>query len=880
MKTATPILLLLSAILVFGQNLTLLSFPKKSQIVPRKGDGFGVVTASARITSENHDSLFLKVFKNGQFSHQSSLYIKPFSIGTALSIQTQIHAELSQYRIELYVDATKEATADSVLCGDVFLMDGQSNAYYLSFLGQTSSWVRTFNGVKWGAIGGTLFKMIAESTQIPICLINCAEPGTALSFHLGSPLENLIRLADSAGVRDYVRGLVWHQGEDNTHAAIVDYAAQMNTLVALWKMKFPSLERVFMFQIRPGCYADFTAGGPDSVRDGQRRMATLNPLVRVMSTNGLPDHNDHCHYSARGYDVMGQWMAPLILRDLYHSTDTVSINAPDVQMAWYATADHKEIIVRFTTPVIWPSDSAGYSMKDYFYLKSAAHCFDSGWSGADPKEIHLRLKIASNDSVLTYLPDAYYNGTTTFFEGPWIRNPRGIGAFSFKNVRVKQSLPVIPVRMNVHFAQNLENGLSYPLTVTLTYSDSSTALAGSTLICKNLTPSTLAVKTGTTFQAIGVGEGVLQITYQDKIPGISFTETIHRTISQLSGTVVLDSIVTPKQKTVFAGGENKIQAIGYFTRASDHFSIDIAELAVWNSEDSTIAAVSRGIVHGNIDGKSVRITVAYGGQTDTITINVATSPTIIRTNFQMKTAPPRAGWGYNNGQLYTSTNMQGWLKAPAGARDDRKTANILLQSFVYTNSETGYKILVPEGRYILRLGMGDNLWGSSYTWIRLGIDTLNRYIAGANMISTDTIEVVGSEGFTLTVFGAINYLVLLPDNGTSMNSVADDGIPAAGTQSESNNGMNGKTSLNAYPNPFNPVVNFYYTVPKGVRGNFTLYNPCGTVIASWRIKSSNDGSTGVLSWNNRDRKQPSGVYFGRMALSNGQSLIKKVTLVK
>ena len=34
------------------------------------------------------------------------------------------------------------------------------------------------------------------------------------------------------------------------------------------------------------------------------------------------------------------------------------------------------------------------------------------------------------------MPDVYYPGTTTIYEGPWLMNSRGVGAFTFAGVEI------------------------------------------------------------------------------------------------------------------------------------------------------------------------------------------------------------------------------------------------------------------------------------------------------------------------------------------------------------------------------------------------------------------------------------------------------------
>ncbi len=149
-----------------------------------------------------------------------------------------------------------------------------------------------------------------------------------------------------------------------------------------------------------------------------------------MSTVGLREH-DGCHYSFEGYNEMGEWISRLIERDFYGSTDTLDITPPNVQEAWYSTPERDEISIRFDSPVVWAADTLGASMEDYFFLDGDWGIVDSGYVDTDGYTVVLRLFIPSSASTITYLPNMTYHGSEEIYEGPWIRNPRGIGALSF-----------------------------------------------------------------------------------------------------------------------------------------------------------------------------------------------------------------------------------------------------------------------------------------------------------------------------------------------------------------------------------------------------------------------------------------------------------------
>lgn len=869
-------LILVSCFMLHAQTVadSGLVFPKNLQVFPRNGDDSALVVASGKVTPAGSDSAILKVYRNNILFRQSSRPLS-FTADTALfSMSVKIHAELASYRFELWVDAEKVRQADSVFCGDVILIDGQSNgAYFTGRAGPVTPWVHTFNGSAWTSIGGKLAKILAESTQVPLCVINCSQPGTMIGSHLGG--WSLINMAKLAGVTGHVRAIIWHQGEDNSRGNADSYTGAMNAMVIGWKQNFPSLERVFMFQIRPGCYRDFAPNGPSSLFEAQRRVPQVNPLVRIMATAGLPGHDgDHCHYTIQGYDVMSEWLAPLILRDLYGSTDTAGIDAPDVQCAYYATPEQREIVVRFSQPVVWPADSLGVSMKDYFYPDTTTGLVDSGWIVSGSNEVHLRLKAPCTATRLTYLPDGYYNGTTDWYEGPWIRNGRGIGAMAFNNVPIGPAMPAVPVRLEATLpSDTLETDLTYAIAATAVYSDSSRQ----TVSVDILTSGAISPDGGNNLRAVLPGAAVVIARFTDRALGgwAAVSDTLNLMVKELEGPVVFDSLVIGMEgRSTFVGCGNSLNVTACYSRGSDYFTKNVETAAGWVSTDTAVVKVDKGRVFGVSEGASVAVIASFDGKADTALVTVLAAPPIVRINFQLRSTPLREGWAINDGAAYSDAAGQGWLGAIGGARDDRAngTTNFLLQSLNYTTVETGFKVKVPDGRYVLRLGLGDNTYGSSYTWIRKGGDTLSRYAAGPNTITTNTVTVSGGNGLVLTVYGAINYLVLMPDNGTDINLAADDGYVPSGTTVAERNRPSGPMKLTACPNPFNPVTTVRFTLPSGVSAVYKLFDVRGNLVLSQEIRP--------MAHEIQVRPGASGIYFGKLVCSDGRKASHSLVLLK
>ena len=139
---------------------------------------------------------------------------------------------------------------------------------------------------------------------------------------------------------------------------------------------------------------------------------------------------------------MGLWIARLIARDLYGSTDSLHVAPPDVIQATYAGSAYDEIHIEFDDDVVWQADTLGHTLKNYFFLNDEWGLVESGEVDADGRTVKLYLTEPTAASTLTYLPNAYYHNSGLAYEGPWLRNSRGIGALSFYQFPISGSAAV------------------------------------------------------------------------------------------------------------------------------------------------------------------------------------------------------------------------------------------------------------------------------------------------------------------------------------------------------------------------------------------------------------------------------------------------------
>ncbi len=456
--------------------------PSVRQFFTRDENDSSKVPFTGVVPQTGYDAIEIILFKDEILWKTFSQALVYADTAAPFNLEPVIHAELSEYKFEVNLVTgdvkTHIVTIDSIVCGDAYILSGQSNSHYVwedaTF---TNEFCRTF-GVKtgssnyfpyqpedtlWsfaqgtvstgpnvGVLGLYIQKLLLEKFQIPTCILNGGTGGSVIAEHL--PDENdrfdlntvygrlLYRYAKSKLKR--IRGIIWHQGENDSDGQNTSlYAARFERLKDAWDMDF-NPEKIYVFQIRPGC-----GGNTQSrFREVQRNLAALvqSEDICIMSTAGIPGH-DGCHYSLSGYQTMAQWITGLISADFYGSTDTLEVYPPNIIDITYVP-QKKELHLLFenTQSLDWPADTLGQRMEDYFYLDGYYGVIDSGYARED--SVILMLNGYQMIDRITYLPNIKDNTGLKTFQGPWLANSRKIGALSFHEFPVVN--PAFTIQLN------------------------------------------------------------------------------------------------------------------------------------------------------------------------------------------------------------------------------------------------------------------------------------------------------------------------------------------------------------------------------------------------------------------------------------------------
>lgn len=510
-KYVIVIIILIIVSLSFGKNtetnpsLSYYDIPQNMQLYARDGEDSSYVIFEGKVETEGYDSIYVEVYKNGTSYDRLSNGLC-YRIGRALfKLYPKIHAELSEYKFLLYLKnsegSTLVKTVDSVVCGDVYIIAGQSNGqnpdlnvtindeYCRTFGVQTDSlnysnynladtlWNRAsamYNDFailpkgnyshNVGTLGMYLQKQIRDTCNIPTAIINANHWGTSIRTHLrnnSNPTDpstyygkTLYRMQKSK-LDTKVKGIIWYQGEVDVNASSSDvngqnpngisgynnYENDFDLLRESWMNDYPSLEKIYVIQVRPlNC-----AGSSDyaqELREIQRQLEFTYSNVQVVSSLGI-GYYQNCHYAYQGYKQLSEIIFKNFQADFYPSTisNTDNIRPPSIKEAFYTNSNNTQIGITFhnSNPTSIPSDTLGINVKKYFYLDKVrtATTVSSLSLSSNKDTLYINLYSSSSATKLAYIPD-YQNEYGSVYNGAFIRNNRGLAMLSFDDVFINE----------------------------------------------------------------------------------------------------------------------------------------------------------------------------------------------------------------------------------------------------------------------------------------------------------------------------------------------------------------------------------------------------------------------------------------------------------
>ncbi|MCY3018282.1 MAG: DUF2341 domain-containing protein [Planctomycetota bacterium] len=438
--------------------------PVDNQFFARDDKNEGTLFYNGTLSSAA-DSVFLKLYADDKLVKTETQ--KP-AADKSYALLVKLMPGLIKYKVQFGTKAggaeTVLQTVTNLVCGDAYLIDGQSNALATDTgdksPAETSDWIRSYGGpagkgeqlnlwcnpvwriekgekAQLGWWGMELAKRLVASQKIPIFIINGAVGGTRIDQHQRNEADptdrntiygRMLGRVEQARLTHGIRGVLWHQGENNQGSASPtgdfdwkSYQEYFLEMSAAWKQDFPNIQHYYIFQIWPNSYSMGNGHGA-MLREKLRTLPQLYSNMGIMSTHGIRPPGP-AHFPLVGWSEFARLIQPLIERDFYGKVPTASITPPNLRSASYSSAAKDAITLEFDQPVIWSDALAGQ-----FYLDDEKDKVASG--SVSGNVLTLKLKAASTAKKITYLKEMSWSQDTL------LNGANGIAALTFAEVEI------------------------------------------------------------------------------------------------------------------------------------------------------------------------------------------------------------------------------------------------------------------------------------------------------------------------------------------------------------------------------------------------------------------------------------------------------------
>jgi hypothetical protein len=443
--------------------------PEDGQFYARDDKNEGTLFYNGALT-EAADSVFLKLYADDKLIKTETA--KP-GADKSYALSVKLKPGLIKYRVEFGTKTggkeTVMQTVNDIVCGDAYIIDGQSNALATDTgdksPAETNEWIRSYGrpsgnakdapGNLWcspvwkaqkgekaelGWWGMELAKRLLESQKMPVFIINAAAGGTRIDQHqrnaadpadLATLYGRMLWRVQQAKLTHGIRGILWHQGENDQGSdgptggyGWETYQQLFMEMAAGWKQDFPNVQHYYIFQIWPNsCSMGGREGSGDRLREKQRTLPQLFSNMSIMSTLGIRPPGG-CHFPLTGWAEFARLIQPLIERDNYGRIPAASITPPNLRSASYTGTTKDTIALEFDQPVVWTDALTGQ-----FYLDGEKDKVASGSVAGNV--LTLKLKEPSAARKITYLKEIAWNQDTL------LNGANGIAALTFCEVEIQ-----------------------------------------------------------------------------------------------------------------------------------------------------------------------------------------------------------------------------------------------------------------------------------------------------------------------------------------------------------------------------------------------------------------------------------------------------------
>ena len=454
-----------------------IELPEDNQFYARNDRNEGRLIANGIATKSGQ--LQLRIFADGKRFSRKTLQVKE---GEKYSFSVPLKPGLIHYSMEVGWETEHPFrpihSATNLVCGDAFILQGQSNAVATDWGDEEptfhSEWIRTFGGMSgdpnmvggWGEAvhrhrdderlqigywGMELARRLIDAEKVPVCILNGAVGGTRIDQHQRNPTNStdtttiygrLLWRAREARLTHGIRGILWYQGENDQGAdgpsggyGWENYRCDFIALASAWKQDFPNIQSYHVFQIWPKACSMGFGDSDNRLREVQRELPTAFSHLSLMSVVGVEPPGT-CHFPSAGYADIARLIFPVIERDHYKRKFAAPVTPPNLERARFLDATRQTIELEFDQPVIWKN-----GVEDNLYLNGKPIGMIEGIAVGN--RLVIKRIVTGNAATIGYIDGGSWNLAHL------LRGANGIAALTFWEVPIasgafKKQAPTSP----------------------------------------------------------------------------------------------------------------------------------------------------------------------------------------------------------------------------------------------------------------------------------------------------------------------------------------------------------------------------------------------------------------------------------------------------
>lgn len=472
-------------------------YPQTHQLYPRNNNNQAIVTiqgslGTAHASVEMLELIVHKKSLDGTL-HSSQIQQQP---SDTFHFTPTIEAGMYLYSFELKLWENnlvihQEQIATQVVCGDVYIVSGQSNAtgavngdptagsaqnqlyqeyptygsnqFFSKSLGKMppengingattnykpydNQWLKATatSHQQYGFVGHWALKLqylIQHHYQMPTCIINGAYGGSSINQHMISASPNQIPMdlttlfgalnyrVEQAQVKNHIKGLIWYQGETQvSELGAHSYTDSLLQLMNGWETHLGSIDNFYVVQLHTGCNGH---GFSAMIREQQRTIQrTTQAPIKHLTANGIGAHPSPTmdyYWNCHFLRTSYNNLADRIFQLIGHDFYDNTTPITSPNIV-QASYQNNQIIVEFDQPLAEVPEG----LEQFFVFHQQGSPLshqEMAITAITVQDHQLQLTVSSQraDAITYLLSDDPIHNNQMI----WLTNPAGYSAFSF-----------------------------------------------------------------------------------------------------------------------------------------------------------------------------------------------------------------------------------------------------------------------------------------------------------------------------------------------------------------------------------------------------------------------------------------------------------------